>query len=94
MVWYLMLYAEELITIFRSSAVFLWVVRKRKPVNSDICFSQRSNLQFAALPLVLFSFTLCFLIYNRQAQMKSITSLLLTSCTCYWKSTMLPLFED
>lgn len=38
--------------------------KKRKPVNSDLCFSQRNNMQFAALPLVLFSFTLYFLIYN------------------------------
>lgn len=92
-IWDLSLYSEELITMLWSSPSLGTQEKKRKPVNFDLCFPHWNIVQFAALPSVLFSFTLYFFTL-KQGKHKGNALQASNSCTCYLKSTMLPLCED
>lgn len=92
-IWDLSLYSEELITMLWSSPSLGTQEKKRKPVNFDLCFPHWNIVQFAALPSVLFSFTLYFFTL-KQGKHKGNALQASNSSTCYLKSTMLPLCED
>lgn len=81
--------------IFRA-ILDLYVVRKRKGKQWTLIFSFLNAIMCNFLSYLQYCFHLHYTFYFTagQAQIKYITSFLLPSCVCWWRSTMLPLCEN
>lgn len=88
-IWDLLLYAEELATIYFGALLpFSRWLEKKKSVGYDLFFLKWNNFWYCFHLSYTISFT------AKQTQMKYIIIFRLIFCICYWKNTVLSLYED